>query len=87
MRTTFDFNDPVTAHLEANYPYAWDPIEAAKFAELRKAKIPRVSLAAVKAGSALVDAVLDGQLEADEFASLSAALRSGNELEEQDALR
>lgn len=34
MHTTFNFNDPNIAHLEANYPYAWDPVEAAKFVKL-----------------------------------------------------
>lgn len=87
MRTTFDFNDPITADLEANYPYAWDPVEAAKFAELRKAKVPRISLAAVKAGIVLTDAALDGMLEYNEAVSLSTALRSGDRLEEERVLK
>lgn len=79
-RDVFDFNNPYAAHLEANFPYAWD--EAAKFAEIRKNRRIAPSFAAseevfmtsslgeVKGASALIDAALDGWIDSDEADAL-----------------
>lgn len=78
MSEYFDFDHPCAIDLEANFFNYWDDAATKRFVAIREGnRRPRPPMKVIQAYHALVEASLDGKLEAKEMAACKMALDRG----------